>query len=566
MNAESTEAPTPPVQDHGASRDVIRLRGVGGIGHHGVLAEERRDGQTFLADLTLEVDTRAAAAGDDLGRTVNYAELGHGVVAVIEGEPVHLIETLATRIAAAALAFDAVLRVTVTVHKPEAPVGVPFTDVEVTITRSRADDLSTVSSAQAAEPEAEAEPAVPPAAAAATQSPEPAEDEPAADLHSAPADPTPVVIALGGNVGDVRGTLRAVVADLRTTSGLAVQDVSPLARTAPVLAEGAAEQADFLNAVVLATTTLSPMDLLATLQDVEDAYGRRRTVRWGERTLDLDIILYGSITSQAEELTLPHPRASERAFVLVPWAQTDPDAFLPGLGGGPVATLAETAPDRSGVRWLALDWLDERARPAADPGPAAPADAGGASLSQAAPEAPAADVRHAAAEAPAGDPAEEPAEVAEAEPPSQQPAAEAPSARSAPAADSEPRSGAGTIGRASFPPAVPPTPAAEVPGGASSADAPAPGDQGDQAASVESAQVPAPAEPSAPRTENSAPSEGSWPSAAGSGASGSSPADVGPAPEPDEAEESGLPWAPSRPQTAQPITPKWQPLRRRDDT
>src|SRR5699024_3559757 len=142
-----------------------------------------------------------------------------------------------------------------------------------------------------------------------------AQDEPAEpagpDLHEAPQDPTPVVIALGGNIGDVRGTLRAVVADLRTTNGLTVQDVSPLARTAPVLADGAAEQPDFLNAVVLGTTTLSPMDLLATLQDLEEAYGRRRTVRWGERTLDLDIILYGSVTSQEEDLTLPHPRASE---------------------------------------------------------------------------------------------------------------------------------------------------------------------------------------------------------------------------------------------------------------
>src|SRR5699024_12217797 len=136
-------------------------------------------------------------------------------------------------------------------------------------------------------------------------------------------DPTPVVIALGGNIGDVRGTLRAVVADLRTTNGLTVQDVSPLARTAPVLADGAAEQPDFLNAVVLGTTTLSPMDLLATLQDLEDAYGRRRTVRWGERTLDLDIILYGSLTSQEEDPSLPHPLTGALGFVPVAWPRAD---------------------------------------------------------------------------------------------------------------------------------------------------------------------------------------------------------------------------------------------------
>src|SRR5699024_12571400 len=162
--------------------------------------------------------------------------------------------------------------------------------------------------------------------------------------------------------------LRAVVADLRTTNGLTVQDVSPLARTAPVQAACAAEPPVCLNAVVLGTTTLSPMDLLATLQDLEEAYGRRRTMRWGERTLDLDIILYGSLTSQEEDLTLPHPRASERAFVLVPWAQAGPDAFLPGLGGGPVATLAETAQDRRGVRCALPDCLAQAGAHALRPG------------------------------------------------------------------------------------------------------------------------------------------------------------------------------------------------------
>src|SRR5699024_6018153 len=103
---------------------------------------------------------------------------------------------------------------------------------------------------------------------------EPAEPaEPAGpDLHEAPQHPTPVVIALGGNIGDVRGTLRAVVADLRTTNGLTVQDVSPLARTAPVLADGAAEQHDFLNAVVLGTKPLSSMYNHANLHEHGDVY------------------------------------------------------------------------------------------------------------------------------------------------------------------------------------------------------------------------------------------------------------------------------------------------------
>ena len=75
------------------------------------------------------------------------------------------------------------------------------------------------------------------------------------------------------------------------------------------------------------------------------------------RTLDIDIVLYGSVLAVTDDLELPHPRAHERAFVLQPWAQIAPDAVLPGLGGGPVAALAATAPDRDGIRWLALDWL-----------------------------------------------------------------------------------------------------------------------------------------------------------------------------------------------------------------
>ena len=115
--------------------DVIRLIGLGGVGRHGVLDEERRDGQTFLADVLMHVDTREAAASDDLTATVNYAEVARGVVDVLEGEPVNLIETLAARIADVALAQPRVVEVEVTVHKPEAPVGVPFTDVQVTIRR-----------------------------------------------------------------------------------------------------------------------------------------------------------------------------------------------------------------------------------------------------------------------------------------------------------------------------------------------------------------------------------------------------------------------------------------------
>lgn len=117
--------------------DRIVLRGLRARGHHGVYPEERAAGQTFLVDVALRVDTRKAADTDDVADTVHYGDLAAEVLAVVEGEPVKLIETLASSIADVCLARPLVESVEVTVHKPEAPVGVPFDDVAVTIVRDR---------------------------------------------------------------------------------------------------------------------------------------------------------------------------------------------------------------------------------------------------------------------------------------------------------------------------------------------------------------------------------------------------------------------------------------------
>ena len=117
--------------------DRIVLRGLRAVGHHGVYAEEREKGQPFVIDVVLEVDTGPAAASDEVTDTVHYGELAARVVAVVEGEPVNLIETLAQRIADVCLDDDRVAAVEVTVHKPEAPVGVEFSDVAVSIVRRR---------------------------------------------------------------------------------------------------------------------------------------------------------------------------------------------------------------------------------------------------------------------------------------------------------------------------------------------------------------------------------------------------------------------------------------------
>ncbi|ACV09738.1 2-amino-4-hydroxy-6-hydroxymethyldihydropteridine diphosphokinase [Jonesia denitrificans] len=173
-------------------------------------------------------------------------------------------------------------------------------------------------------------------------------------MDRAPGQPARVVLALGANLGDAQRALSGAVHALKDTFGFTVLDIGPLARTGAV---GGPDQPDYLNTVIVGETELSPRELLRATQAIENAHGRTREERWGPRTLDIDIITYEGVNVASAELEIPHPRAHERAFVLVPWAQIDPDAVLPGLGGGPVADLADTAPDRAGVRWLALDWV-----------------------------------------------------------------------------------------------------------------------------------------------------------------------------------------------------------------
>lgn len=486
-------APTPALPGAG-TQDTIRLTGLSAHGYHGVYDSECAEGQIFIADLVLRLGKAGmarAAASDSLADAVDYSAVASAVVDVLEGEPVALLETLASRIADVALGFAGVREVEVTVHKPQAPLEVAFDDVAVTITRtltqsvagsgqvpaaavsgepgsftsifgqvSRSDAaaglrpephshtgeageerphegglLAGAASAAAAaglggvlaagagaaagegaavagvadaaepdprdpEPEPEPEPVEPElvpsepldpeVAASGSTAPEAGEPElvedgtadstdtndlagPAdladpAELATAlsPLDRQPeraasAVIALGGNVGGVVSALRTAIHRLSTAEGVRVTDVAPLARTAPVLPEGAEPQPDYLNTVVLVETTLSPRELLGVCHDLEQEAGRVRVVPKGPRTLDADLIVYEGVTSQEEELILPHPRARERAFVLVPWAQANPFAEI---GEESVAALAESAPDREGLRWLALDWLDSDHLPA----------------------------------------------------------------------------------------------------------------------------------------------------------------------------------------------------------
>lgn len=305
--------------------DEIRLVGLRAVGHHGVFPEEKRDGQEFIVDVVLHTDLRAAGTRDDLSETIHYGEVAEDVVARIIGPSYDLIEALAERIAEDALARDRVEAVEVTVHKPSAPIPHHFSDVLVHVRRER---------------------------------------------------DVPVVIALGANLGDPVRTLTAAVRDLCDIPGLTPDAVSPLVETDPV---GGPDQPVYLNAVLLARTSLAPGRLLAALHGVEARHGRVRDIRWGARTLDLDLVQYGTPGSATEvlgdepQLRLPHPRAHERAFVLRPWHAVDPAAVLrlpsaaAGQGDLPPTTFAAGPVRRVSEVLADLDEAGVRVGPAWDP-------------------------------------------------------------------------------------------------------------------------------------------------------------------------------------------------------
>jgi 2-amino-4-hydroxy-6-hydroxymethyldihydropteridine diphosphokinase len=135
-------------------------------------------------------------------------------------------------------------------------------------------------------------------------------------------------LGLGSNMGDRRKHIADAVDMLKNTDGVVVNAVSPLYETKP---EGYTEQADFLNCAAEILTTLCPLDLLAACMRIEDALGRRRVMKWGPRTADLDILFYGDLITESEGLTLPHPLLHERIFVLLPLTDIAPDKIHPIL-------------------------------------------------------------------------------------------------------------------------------------------------------------------------------------------------------------------------------------------
>lgn len=174
-----------------------------------------------------------------------------------------------------------------------------------------------------------------------------------------PGDARRAVIALGGNLGDRVETLRHAMTDIDALDGTTVLIASSLYETPALTLHGIDESVrPYLNAVVIVSTTRNPHELLTELQTIELRHGRQRTERWGSRTLDLDLIAMDGIELATETLEVPHPAAWQRAFVLAPWYEIEPDAQIPGRGS--VERLLGAATDR--VLLYAESGLEGRGR------------------------------------------------------------------------------------------------------------------------------------------------------------------------------------------------------------
>ena len=254
---------------------VISVKGLCVAARHGVLAEEKVNPQPFIFDIDMECDTSGAVARDSVDETVNYALVCAAVTDYCLNNSFNLIERLAYGAAfTVAERFPAARAVSVTVHKPEAPVGLPFGDISVTerVERNR------------------------------------------------------VALSLGSNLGDRKAAPGCAVAELSKVRGLNVLRTSGYLATQPY---GGEAKGEFLNCALVADCLLAPRALLSELHRIESDFGRVRTVRWGDRTLDIDIVFFGDKIIAEEGLCIPHPDYLNRGFVIRPLAEIAPDFVCP---------------------------------------------------------------------------------------------------------------------------------------------------------------------------------------------------------------------------------------------
>ena len=360
-------------------RVIIALKGLGALANHGVYDFERTQEQRFSADVVMWIET--AGTTDDIAATVSYADIADETMAVLTGNPVDLIETLAETIASRVMSHEGVVGTEVTVHKPDAPIDHPFSDVSVTVRAGETEALPLSLSLKGIyEAEDGSVLTGEIEAYGRAQAPSPAQQKRSAPSrrrrgeHAAPREEDSsrpahlrarrVVLAIGGNLGNVPVNLMHTVEALSYMEGFQIEDVSPIMRTKPVLAPGQAPQPDYWNAVVVGSAIATPDELFAQTSRIERELGRERHERWGARSVDIDIIQVEGLASSDPVLTLPHPRAKDRAFVLAPWLLCEPDAILEGVGR--VCDLLAVTPDREGIIDAVDDWLEDPAAVMAD--------------------------------------------------------------------------------------------------------------------------------------------------------------------------------------------------------
>ncbi len=247
--------------------DKISIEDLEVYAYHGVYEEEKERGQKFLVSADMYLSTRQAGLNDDLESSVNYGDVCQLICDVMTLDKYDLIETAAEHVAREILLeFGLIEKLSLQIKKPDAPIGLPFGMVSVTINRGR---------------------------------------------HRA-------YIALGSNIGDTRGYLNMAIKRLDENRFCRVVRVSDFIVTKPY---GGVEQDDFLNGALLLETLLEPKELLELVHEIENEAGRERKIHWGPRTLDLDILFYDDLVMDTMELTIPHPEIEKRDFVLGPMAQ-----------------------------------------------------------------------------------------------------------------------------------------------------------------------------------------------------------------------------------------------------
>ncbi len=258
--------------------DQIKITNLEVFSHHGVYKEENILGQKFLVSVILYADLTKASGKDDLTKSVNYGEVCHFIKNEMEKYTFKLIETLTEHLARTILInFPLVEKIQLEVKKPWAPILLPLETVSVVMER---------------------------------------------EWHL-------VYLSIGSNLGDKERNLNTAIDLLKADNFSRVTKISSFLITAPV---GGVEQDDFLNAALEIKTIRTPDELLELIQEIENKLKRVRTIHWGPRTIDLDILYYDQKVINTDTLTIPHPEIKNREFVLEPMCEIAPNLNHPIYG------------------------------------------------------------------------------------------------------------------------------------------------------------------------------------------------------------------------------------------